>query len=83
MPIEVKNLSFTYSGGTPFETSALKNISLEIKNGEFIGVMGHTGCGKSTLIRALAGLLRPSEGSIVVDGSDINGRHYDRSKLRR
>ena len=83
MPIEVKNLSFTYSGGTPFETSALKNISLEIKNGEFIGVMGHTGCGKSTLIRALAGLLRPSEGSIVVDGSDINGRRYDRSKLRR
>ncbi len=56
MPIEVKNLSFTYSGGTPFETAALKNISLEIKNGEFIGVMGHTGCGKSTLIRALAGL---------------------------
>ena len=83
MPIEVKNLSFTYSAGTPFETAALKNISLEIKNGEFIGVMGHTGCGKSTLIRALAGLLRPSEGSIVVDGSDINGRRYDRSKLRR
>lgn len=83
MPIEVKNLSFTYSAGTPFETAALKNISLEIKNGEFIGVMGHTGCGKSTLIRALAGLIRPSAGSIIVDGSDINGRRYDRSELRR
>ena len=83
MPIEVKNLSYTYSAGTPFETAALKSISLEIKNGEFIGVMGHTGCGKSTLIRALAGLLRPGEGSIVVDGSDINGRRYDRSEPRR
>ena len=83
MPIEVKNLSYTYSAGTPFETAALKNISLEIKNGEFIGVMGHTGCGKSTLIRALAGLIRPSAGSIIVDGSDINGRRYDRTELRR
>ena len=83
MPIEVKNLSFTYSAGTPFETAALKNISLEIQNGEFIGVMGHTGCGKSTLIRALAGLIRPTEGNILIDGSDINGRRYDRSELRR
>lgn len=83
MPIEVKNLSYTYSAGTPFETAALKNINLEIQNGEFIGVMGHTGCGKSTLIRSLAGLIRPTEGSIIVDGSDINGRRYDRSELRR
>lgn len=83
MPIKVKNLSLTYSAGTPFETEALKNISLEIQNGEFIGIMGHTGCGKSTLIQALAGLLRPTGGSILVDGKDINGRRYDRSELRR
>lgn len=83
MPIEVKNLSLTYSAGTPFETKALNSISLRIDNGEFIGIMGHTGCGKSTLIQALAGLLRPCEGCITVDGRDINEKRYDRSELRR
>lgn len=83
MSIEVRNISYTYSSGTPFETKALKNISFEIKNGEFVGIMGRTGCGKSTLIQAVAGLLPVSDGSIVIDGRDINDKRYDRSELRR
>lgn len=83
MSIEVRNISYTYSSGTPFETKALKNMSFEIKNGEFVGIMGRTGCGKSTLIQAVAGLLPVSDGSIVIDGSDINDKRYDRSELRR
>ena len=61
MPIEVKNLSFTYSAGTPFETSALKNISLEIKNGEFIGVMGHTGWANQRLSVRLPDFCAPAK----------------------
>ena len=83
MSIEVRNISYTYSSGTPFETKALKNISFEIKNGEFVGIMGHTGCGKSTLIQAIAGLISISDGSIVIDGNDINDKRYDRAELRR
>ncbi len=83
MSIEVRNISYTYSSGTPFETKALKNICFEIKNGEFVGIMGHTGCGKSTLIQAIAGLISISDGSIVIDGNDINDKRYDRAELRR
>lgn len=83
MPIEIKNVSYIYAKGTPFEAAALRNISLTIDNGEFIGVMGHTGCGKSTLIQLIVGLLHPAEGHILLDGKDINSRAYDRRELRR
>ena len=72
MSIKVENISYTYMPGTPFEKNAINNISFEIEKGEFIAIIGHTGCGKSTLIQHLNGLLKPSKGKIIIDGVDIN-----------
>lgn len=83
MSITVNNVSFTYFPGSVFETTALKDINLNIEDGEYVGIMGKTGCGKSTLIQLMVGLMRPSEGQILLDGKDINGRAYDREELRR
>ena len=69
--LEVKNLHHTYSAGTPFEHIALNNISFSVAQGEFIGIIGHTGSGKSTLIQHLNGLLKPDSGSVLLDGRDI------------
>ena len=69
--LEVKNLSYTYGEGTPFCRTAVDNVSLCVNGGEFIGVIGHTGSGKSTLISHLNGLLRPTGGQILLDGEDI------------
>lgn len=83
MSIEVKNISCLYSEKTSLEVKALDNISFRINDGEFVGIMGHTGCGKSTLIQLIAGLLTPTSGQIIIDGADINAADYDRSILRR
>ena len=83
MPVELRNVSFTYAPGTPYEAQAVDDLSLTVCDGEFVGVMGKTGCGKSTLIQLIAGLIRPSRGQILLDGEDINGRHFDRDRLRR
>jgi len=69
--LEVKNLQHTYSAGTPFEHVALDNVSFSVEKGEFIGVIGHTGSGKSTLMQHLNGLLKPTSGTIMLDGKDI------------
>ena len=69
--LEVKNLTYIYSAGTPFEHKALDNISFSVERGEFIGIIGHTGSGKSTLIQHLNGLLQPTEGQILLRGKDI------------
>ena len=69
--LEVRNLSHTYSVGTPFEHKALENVSFAVQRGEFIGVIGHTGSGKSTLMQHLNGLLKPESGEILLDGVDI------------
>ena len=69
--LEVKNLSHIYSAGTPFEHVALDQVSFAVERGEFIGVIGHTGSGKSTLMQHLKGLLKPTSGSILLDGKDI------------
>ncbi len=71
MSIEVKNLSYIYMPGTPYEKEALKNINLTINYGDFIGLIGHTGSGKSTLAQHLNGLLKPTKGSIIIDGADL------------
>lgn len=72
MPIiEIKNLSHVYGAGTPFEKKALDNINLSIDKNEFIGIIGHTGSGKSTLVQHLNGLLKPSEGTVLLNGRDI------------
>ena len=69
--LEVKNLQHIYSSGTPFEHIALKDVSFCVERGEFIGVIGHTGSGKSTLMQHLNGLLKPTSGSVLLDGKDI------------
>ena len=69
--LEVKNLTHIYSAGTPFEHKALDSVSFCVERGEFIGVIGHTGSGKSTLMQHLNGLLKPTSGSVCLDGKDI------------
>ncbi len=69
--LEVKNLQYIYSAGTPFEHKALDNISFSVERGEFIGIIGHTGSGKSTLMQQLNGLLKPTAGTVLLDGKDI------------
>ena len=69
--LEVKNLTHTYSAGTPFEHKALDNVSFSVERGEFIGIIGHTGSGKSTLMQHMNGLLKPTSGEILLDGKDI------------
>ena len=69
--LEIKNLNYVYSIGTPFEHKALDNVSFSVNRGEFIGIIGHTGSGKSTLMQQLNGLLKPTSGSVLLDGKDI------------
>ena len=69
--LEIKNLNHIYSAGTPFEHIALKDVSFSVEPGEFIGVIGHTGSGKSTLMQHLNGLLKPTSGQVILDGNDI------------
>ncbi len=83
MPIEVKHLSYRYSEGSAFSTLALDDVSFRIEDGEFVGVIGHTGSGKSTLMQHLNGLLKPSSGQVLVDGEDLNGEKVNRRALRQ
>lgn len=69
--IHTKGLTYRYGIGTPFEKTAVDHVDLEIESGSFVGIIGHTGSGKSTLIQHLNGLLKPTEGSILLDGKDI------------
>ena len=69
--LQVKNLDHIYSIGTPFQHQALKDVSFQVERGEFIGVIGHTGSGKSTLMQQLNGLLKPTSGQVLLDGVDI------------
>ncbi len=69
--LQVKNLNHIYSAGTPFEHKALEDVSFSVERGEFIGIIGHTGSGKSTLMQHLNGLLKPTSGDILLDGKDI------------
>ena len=72
--IDIKNLSYTYMKGTPFEKTALKNISLNIDDGNFLAIAGHTGSGKSTLIQIIAGLIDVPKGTVEVDGESIKNK---------
>ena len=69
--LEVKDLNYIYSQGTPFEHKALDQVNFAVERGEFIGIIGHTGSGKSTLMQQLNGLLKPTSGSVLLDGQDI------------
>ncbi|SHE71898.1 energy-coupling factor transporter ATPase [Caloramator proteoclasticus] len=83
MSIKVNNLTFKYMVGTPFEKTALDNVSFEIKDGEFIGLIGHTGSGKSTLIQHLNGLLKPTSGEIYIDDECITAKGVDLKRIRQ
>ena len=83
MPIEVVHLTHCYSEGSALKTVALNDVSFRIEDGEFVGIIGHTGSGKSTLVQHLNGLLKPSSGQVLIDGEDLNGEHADRRALRR
>ena len=80
--LELKNLSYVYGTGTPFEKTAVNSLSLSIEKGEFIGIMGHTGSGKSTLVQMLNGLMKPTSGQVLLDGEDIWANPKDIRKIR-
>ena len=80
--LELKNLSYVYGTGTPIEKTAVNNLSLSIEKGEFIGIMGHTGSGKSTLVQMLNGLMKPTSGQVLLDGEDIWANPKDIRKIR-
>ncbi|MDY3249907.1 MAG: energy-coupling factor transporter ATPase [Candidatus Choladocola sp.] len=82
MAIKIEHLNYVYSGGTAFEKQALKDINLEIPDGQFIGVIGHTGSGKSTLIQHLNGLLKATSGTVYYNGENIYGEGYSLKTLR-
>lgn len=69
--LETKDLTYTYGGGTPFEKTAVDHVNVGVEKGEFLGIIGHTGSGKSTLIQTLNGLLRPTSGTVLLNGKDI------------
>ena len=69
--LQVRNLNYIYSAGTPFQHQALSDVSFSVQRGEFIGIIGHTGSGKSTLMQQLNGLLKPTSGEVLLDGKDI------------
>lgn len=77
--LETQELTYTYSAGTPFEKTAVDHVSLKIEEGQMVGVMGHTGSGKSTLIQHFNGLLQPTSGKVLLDGKDI---WADKNKIR-
>ena len=83
MSIEVRHLTHCYSAGSPLSTVALDDVSMTIEDGEFVGIIGHTGSGKSTLVQHLNGLLKPTSGQVLIDGEDLNGEHVNRRKLRQ
>ena len=80
--IKAENISYTYMKGGPFEVSAVRNMSLNIEDGEFVGLIGHTGSGKSTLIQILSGLLKPSSGKVTVNGNVFYDKNTNMRKAR-
>ena len=82
MILETKNLTYVYGVGTPFEHVALDRVNLSVEKGEFFGIIGHTGSGKSTLIQHLNGLLRPSSGQVLLAGQDIWAKPDEIKKIR-
>lgn len=80
--IKLNNVSYTYMSGGPFEKAAVNDVSITLNSGEFIGLMGHTGSGKSTLIQMIAGIIKPSSGTIEIDGQTLYSKDCDMRKMR-
>ena len=83
MPIQIEHLTHTYMPDSPFTTVALKDVNLTIEDGEFIGLLGHTGSGKTTLVQHVNGLIRPTEGKVIVDGLDISDKQTSLLDVRK
>ena len=83
MIIDIKNVNYIYNPGTPFEKKALSNINIQIDEGEFIGLIGHTGSGKSTLVQHLNGLLKPTSGDVIVDGINTSKKDVSLREIRQ
>lgn len=82
MAMLLNHVSYLYEEGTPMETAALRDVSLEIPDGQFIGLIGHTGSGKSTLVQHLNGLVKPTHGEILYNGRDIHDPDFNKKELR-
>lgn len=82
MVLRTENLNYVYSEKTPFEKAAVKNINISIEENDFIGLIGHTGSGKSTLVQHFNGLMRPSSGTVYFEDKDIFDKNYNLSELR-
>jgi energy-coupling factor transport system ATP-binding protein len=80
--LELRDVSYVYGGGTPFEAHALNSINLTIESGSITGIIGHTGSGKSTLVRLFNGLERPTSGTVLLDGADIWTEPKNIGKIR-
>lgn len=80
--LELKNISYTYGIGTPFEKKAVNDVSFSVNKGELIGIIGHTGSGKSTLVQMLNGLIKPTSGQVLLDGADIWEKPKEIRKIR-
>lgn len=83
MSINLTNVTYTYSKGTPFESQALKGVSLNINPGEIVAIIGHTGSGKSTMVQHLNGLLTPETGKVTIDDIDISGKTSEAKNARQ
>ena len=83
MPIEVKNLSHVYAQGSPFQSAAVQDVSFTLGEGELVGLIGHTGSGKSTLVQHLNGLVKPTSGTVLVDGMDLWAKGTDLRAVRK
>ena len=83
MIIDIRNVNYIYNPNTPFEKKALNNINIQIDEGEFIGLIGHTGSGKSTLVQNLNGLIKPTSGDIIVDGINLTQKNANLKEVRQ
>ena len=83
MPIVIENLTHTYMPDSPFQATAIHGVNLTVGDGDFLGLIGHTGSGKTTLVMHMNALLKPTAGRVLVDGKDINEKSFDRREVRR
>lgn len=83
MSIVIEHLNYVYMSGGPYETKALSDVNLTLRDGEFVGLIGHTGSGKSTLVQHLNGLIMPTSGRVLVDGMDLHDKATDRRAIRQ
>ncbi|MBE5769882.1 MAG: energy-coupling factor transporter ATPase [Clostridiales bacterium] len=83
MQITLENVSHTYQPGSPFQSTAIRDVNLTIEQGEFLALIGHTGSGKSTLAQHINGLLKPTAGRVLIDGKDIHDKSFDKKEVRR